>query len=310
VTALGLLLPGDPHGPEERASIAARAETSALDALWIGPPRPGHEVPGAPILLLAWLAARTARLRIGAFVPPGLLPDPVRLAEDHATVERLSGGRAELALQASGSGVAGAATADGADDAGRLHEQLSLLLRLGREEEVHWRGRIRPPLEGVTVHPRPPRRPQAAVWLCGGDPAAAELAAEAGVGLLLPPGRDAEAAASVVERYRTAWAAGPHPAEACRVGAWSRLAAVTTAAEPPAPAAEVLTGPPAALAERLGRGDEALGLALRLLEPAPGAEAGFAAVRAFLDDVLPILRQGRAPPLRPEGSAGPGEGDG
>ncbi len=80
--------------------IALEAERVGLDALWI-PERHYDPFGGlypSPVVLVAYLAGRTERiaLRAGSVVAP--LTDPIRIAEEWAMVDRLSEGRAGIAL--------------------------------------------------------------------------------------------------------------------------------------------------------------------------------------------------------------------
>jgi len=87
-----------------------------------------------------------------------LLPhhDPVFVAEDFATVDVLSHGRAELLV---GRGVYRDHYRQFGQDAdaseATLTEGVQLLRRLWSERDVSWSGTIRPPLDRVTIHPRP-----------------------------------------------------------------------------------------------------------------------------------------------------------
>jgi alkanesulfonate monooxygenase SsuD/methylene tetrahydromethanopterin reductase-like flavin-dependent oxidoreductase (luciferase family) len=96
--------------------LFTRAEALGVDGLWVRQfhlrrPGPGTQsVPSgglpSPLVFLAWLAARTDRLRLGtaAIVLP--LESPLRVAEDAAVLDALSSGRVEL-------GVANGGTAPG-----------------------------------------------------------------------------------------------------------------------------------------------------------------------------------------------------
>jgi len=94
------------------------AERLGVEGLWVrqfhlrrpGPgtqPVPGGGLP-APFVFLAWLAARTTRLRLGTAAITLPLENPLRVAEDAAVLDALSGGRVELGL-ANGGGAPGLA---------------------------------------------------------------------------------------------------------------------------------------------------------------------------------------------------------
>lgn len=109
----------------------------------------------APAPLLAAVAVQTQRIALSTSVT--LLPhhDPVLVAEDFGVVDVLSQGRMELIV---GRGVYQdhyrLFGQDHAASEAMLDEGVALLRRLWTEEDVHWSGTIRPPLDGITTHPR------------------------------------------------------------------------------------------------------------------------------------------------------------
>ncbi|MFJ6074092.1 LLM class flavin-dependent oxidoreductase [Streptomyces sp. NPDC093065] len=115
------------------------ADELGLDVGWVAQ----HHVPGgggglsSPWTFLAHAAARTSRIRLGTAITVLPLEDPVRLAEDVATVDTLSGGRVELGV---GSGSSDLEYAAFGRDATRRREltseHLDVLRRALRGEEV------------------------------------------------------------------------------------------------------------------------------------------------------------------------------
>ncbi|WP_327151997.1 LLM class flavin-dependent oxidoreductase [Nocardia sp. NBC_01329] len=102
----------------DNIDLAGYAEDLGFDSFWVAQHHFGAQrghCP-SPLVLLAAIAQRTARIRLGTAVVVGSLEDPIRLAEDAAMVDSLSFGRLELGLGA------------GADEAtsrlfGRDHDQ-------------------------------------------------------------------------------------------------------------------------------------------------------------------------------------------
>lgn len=137
------------------ADLAVHAEALGYDAYWLGEHHTSDYVMSSPQMVLAAAAAKTERIRLGTGV--SLLPnhDPVRLAEDFATLDLLSRGRAEIGF---GGGFTahtfrlfGQRVEDGAHLAA---EHLALLERLWNERSVDWQGRFRTSLEATTLQPR------------------------------------------------------------------------------------------------------------------------------------------------------------
>jgi alkanesulfonate monooxygenase SsuD/methylene tetrahydromethanopterin reductase-like flavin-dependent oxidoreductase (luciferase family) len=162
-----------------------RAEALGWDDVWISE---HHFVEDgytpSTLALAAAIAARTRRIRVGTAVLLLPLHDPVRVAEDAATVDVLSGGRLDLGVgmgyrlgEFEGFGVPLASRV------GRLSEGLRILRTLFAGETLDHQGthyRYR----NVTLRPTPVQRP-IPVWLGGFVEAAARRAAHYADGLLV-----------------------------------------------------------------------------------------------------------------------------
>jgi alkanesulfonate monooxygenase SsuD/methylene tetrahydromethanopterin reductase-like flavin-dependent oxidoreductase (luciferase family) len=171
----------------------------------------------SPAVVLAAVAARTRRVRLSTAV--SLLPhlDPVRVAEDYATLDVLSGGRAELLA---GRGVFQQHYAhfgqDPAHSEHLLEEAVDLLRRLWSGRPVTWQGSLRPPLDGVTVFPRPLQRPHVPVYLSASSLTSVARAVALGCPIAIATiSTGPDLPAQLAAAYRTQWAdAGRDPAEA------------------------------------------------------------------------------------------------
>ncbi|WP_190089656.1 LLM class flavin-dependent oxidoreductase [Streptomyces melanogenes] len=141
---------------EEVLSVGEAAERLGFDAYAVGERHAGAFLSSSPTVLLAALAARTTRIRLLTGVTVVAILDPVRVAEDFATLDQISRGRIELVV---GKGAeAGHFDLFGLDEARQWDlqkEKYELLRRLWSEEGVDWEGEFRPPLRGVTTVPRP-----------------------------------------------------------------------------------------------------------------------------------------------------------
>jgi alkanesulfonate monooxygenase SsuD/methylene tetrahydromethanopterin reductase-like flavin-dependent oxidoreductase (luciferase family) len=111
--------PGDQaRNYHEALGLFAQAERLGVEGLWVRQfhlrrPGPGTQSAPAgglpsPFVFLAWLAARTSRLRLGTAAVTLPLESPLRVAEDAAVLDALSGGRVELGV-ANGGGAPGLA---------------------------------------------------------------------------------------------------------------------------------------------------------------------------------------------------------
>src|SRR3954463_9535382 len=159
---------GRPDAPRRLRELLEEAETAeraGLDVFGVGEHhRPGLAV-SAPAVALAAVAARTERLRLTSAVSVLSSDDPVRVFQEFATLDLLSGGRAEV-MAGRGSFVESFPLfGQDLDDYDELFaEKLELLLRLREAERVTWAGRHRPALDGVGVYPRPQQDPLP-VWV-------------------------------------------------------------------------------------------------------------------------------------------------
>src|SRR3954447_20088212 len=137
-------------------AIAKKAEEVGLDVFATGEHHNPPFVPSAPTTTLAYIAAQTSRLILSTSTTLITTTDPVRIAEDYATLQHLSDGRMDLMLGRGNTGPVypwfGKDIRDGIPLA---IENYHLLHRLWREEVVNWEGKYRTPLQSFTSTPRP-----------------------------------------------------------------------------------------------------------------------------------------------------------
>jgi len=137
-------------------AIAAKAEEVGLDVFATGEHHNPPFMSSAPTTTLAYIAAQTSRLLLSTATTLITTTDPVRIAEDYATLQHLSDGRVDLMIGRGNTGPVypwfGKDIRDGIPLA---IENYALLRRLWREEFVNWEGKYRTPLQGFTATPRP-----------------------------------------------------------------------------------------------------------------------------------------------------------
>ncbi|MFL6144874.1 MAG: LLM class flavin-dependent oxidoreductase [Labedaea sp.] len=195
------------EGERLRAVIeqAVVAEEAGFTGVAVGEHHFIRYIVSAPELVLAAIAARTSTLRLSTGVTLLAHRDPVRVAEELATLDVLSGGRAELIVARGISQETDAAFGIAPDDLrARFEEHLRLLLLLLEKPEVSWDGRYRGQLDAVTPTPRPVQVPRPTIWVGSGSEVSTDLAVELGLPLVLPSTlRDPLTHLPLVERYRT-----------------------------------------------------------------------------------------------------------
>lgn len=201
-------------------ATARYMEELGFDGFGVGERHHWPFLSSAPPVVLAHVAALTSRIRLFTGVTLLSMLDPVRVAEDYATLDQLSGGRLEL-IVGKGAGPGGAMFGLAPDEQRpALADNFRLLHELWTRDEVSWPAGRRPRLDGVRTLPRPLRgRPR--IW--HGSSSSAEsvaLAAEYGDPVVFSnAGLSSESARPLVEHYRAEWARRGRPADRLFTGA-------------------------------------------------------------------------------------------
>jgi probable LLM family oxidoreductase len=162
------------------------ADQVGLDVFGVGEHHRPDFVVSAPAVVLAAASQRTSRIRLTSAVSVISSDDPVRVFQDFATLDLLSGGRAEI-MAGRGSFVESfplfGFDLEHYDEL--FAENLGLLLKLRESERVTWSGRFRAPIEDLGVYPRPLQDPLP-VWIAvGGNPESAIRAGTLGLPMAL-----------------------------------------------------------------------------------------------------------------------------
>jgi len=162
------------------------ADQVGLDVFGIGEHHRQEYLDAAPAVILGAAAARTRRIRLTSAVTVLSAADPVRVFQQFATLDLLSGGRAEMVVGRGSSIEAFPLFGYRLEDYDALFaEKLDLLLKIRDSEHVHWSGRFRPALTGQGVYPRPVQNPLP-IWLgVGGTPQSFARAGALGLPLMV-----------------------------------------------------------------------------------------------------------------------------
>jgi probable LLM family oxidoreductase len=191
------------------------ADQVGLDVFGVGEHHRADYSVSAPAIVLAAGAARTKRIRLTSAVTVLSSDDPVRVFQDFATLDQISGGRAEI-MAGRGSFTESFPLfgQDLADYDALFAEKLDLLLKLRQGERITWSGRHRSAIEDRGVYPRP-FQDRLPVWIAvGGTPGSVVRAARLGLPMAIAIIGGAPARfVDIVELYReTARNAGHDPA--------------------------------------------------------------------------------------------------
>ena len=203
-------LDGHMISPQQRmqdlVEEAVLADQVGLDVFGVGEHHRADLIVSAPAVVLAAVAERTRHVRLTSAVSVISSDDPVRIFQDFATLDLLSGGRAEI-MAGRGSFVESFPLFgyDLNDYDDLFAEKLQLLMRLREGEHVTWSGAHRPPLSGQGVYPRPLQDPLP-LWVgVGGAPGSAFRAGTLGLPMALAIiGGMPERFAPFVELFRDA----------------------------------------------------------------------------------------------------------
>jgi probable LLM family oxidoreductase len=191
------------------------ADQVGLDVFGVGEHHRADYVVSSPAIVLAAAATRTKRIRLTSAVTVLSSDDPVRVFEDFAMLDLISGGRAEI-MVGRGSFIESFPLFgyDLADYDALFSEKLELLLELRKSERVTWSGKHRAAIDDLAVYPRPLQQPLP-VWIAvGGTPASVARAGRLGLPLAIAIiGGLPERFAPLVQLYRqSAERAGHDPA--------------------------------------------------------------------------------------------------
>ncbi len=198
----------------------ALADELGLDVFGVGEHhRPDFAV-SSPAVVLAAAAASTRRIRLTSAVSVLSSDDPVRVFQDFATLDLLSGGRAEI-MAGRGSFIESfplfGYDLDHYDEL--FAEKLDLLLAVRGSERVSWSGRHRAAIDDRGVYPRP-EQSLLPIWIAvGGTPQSVARAGTLGLPLALAIIGGAPARfRPLVDLHRDAARAAGHDPDAIPVG--------------------------------------------------------------------------------------------
>lgn len=171
---------------QDTLNQATHGETLGFESVW---PVEHHFNPRlsvlpCPTLLLAAIAARTRSLRLGTAIVQLALHNPLRVAEEIATLDVLSGGRVELGVGRGSNPAHFAGFGVPMEESrARMAEGLAFLERAMREDSFSFRGQFFQ-AEDVCLTPKPLQGPPP-IHLAANSVETAEQAGEGGYPILV-----------------------------------------------------------------------------------------------------------------------------
>jgi len=191
---------------------AELADQLGLDVFAIGEHHRPDFLVSSPAVVLAAVAMRTERIRLSSAVTVLSSDDPVRVFQDFAQLDLLSGGRAEIMAGRGSFTESFPLFGYDLDDYDELYaEKLDLLLKIRDSEHVTWSGRLRPSLLDAGVWPRP-LQGKLPIWVAvGGSPPSVVRAGTLGLPLTIAIiGGQPARFAPLVELYRASARSAQH----------------------------------------------------------------------------------------------------
>jgi alkanesulfonate monooxygenase SsuD/methylene tetrahydromethanopterin reductase-like flavin-dependent oxidoreductase (luciferase family) len=146
---------------EESFNQVAAAEQLGMDSVWLAEHHfsPDRSVLASPMIIASAIAARTSRIRIGLAVQVLPLTNPLRVAEEAATVDHISKGRFDFGVGRSGlTKYYQGYNVPYGESRARFLEALDIILKGWRQERFSHEGQYFS-FENVTVVPKPYQQP-------------------------------------------------------------------------------------------------------------------------------------------------------
>ena len=164
-TPCGIELPqvffDGPTDMEHIRKFATRAETLGFDSLWLQERIIGDFTMLEPVTLLSYIAAITAKIRLGTSVILLPLRNPVQLAKAYATLDVMSGGRAIIGVGLGGGHLGSHENVFGYTRDGRVtrfSEAVQIMKRLWTEPKASFHGRYWN-FDDISMEPKPVQKP-------------------------------------------------------------------------------------------------------------------------------------------------------
>jgi probable LLM family oxidoreductase len=202
---------GNPVGTAEQAmqELLQRiklADEKGLDIFSIGEHHRKEFLDSANSVILAAAAGMTKTIRLSSAVTVLSAADPVRVFQQFATLDLVSGGRAEMVVGRGSFTEAFPLFGLKLQDYDKFFvEKLELLLQIRNHEKVTWSGQFRPALHDQPIYPRPIQDP-IPIWLgVGGTPGSFARAGSLGLPLMVAViGGETHRFRPLVDLYREA----------------------------------------------------------------------------------------------------------
>jgi alkanesulfonate monooxygenase SsuD/methylene tetrahydromethanopterin reductase-like flavin-dependent oxidoreductase (luciferase family) len=197
----------------EGFALVEAADAWGLDGVWLGEMHfnPARSVLGAPIVVASSIATRTRRLRVGMAVQVLPLNNPLRIAEEAATVDQISAGRFDFGIGRSGNPRAyDLYGVNYGESQARFYEALQIILEAWKGQRFSYHGEYYH-FENAIISPQPYQQPHPPIRMAATTeetfPRVGEMGLPVFVGLR---GMDVPELRVNLQAYRKAWQEAGH----------------------------------------------------------------------------------------------------
>ena len=187
----------------EHLALGDLAEPLGFDSLWaLEHHFTGYAMSPHPLQLLSYFAGRTKRLALGTAVIVLPWHDPVRVAEEIALLDVLSGGRCIFGFGRGAASVEYAGMRVPMEEArARFVESAKIVVEALSNDSFEWDGEFFK-IPRTSIRPRPISHPERRFYASSVSPESAEIMARLGFGVLVIMQNEWAKAAQDIERYR------------------------------------------------------------------------------------------------------------
>ena len=202
---------------DEAFALVDTAEDLGVESVWLAEYHfnPGR-VLSAPVTIAGAIAARTKRMRIGLAVLLVPLGQPVRIAEEVATLDQISKGRVEFGIgRGTFPNVHEGFGIPFAEGRRRFEEGLKVILKAWTTESFTFEGEYYS-CKDLSVTPKPLQKPHPPIHVGITSAESFPVIGRMGYPILINPSRvfALSELAPYIQEYRQAWREGGHQGEA------------------------------------------------------------------------------------------------
>ena len=197
---------------EESFNQVEASERLGIDSVWLAEHHfsPDRSVLASPLVIASSIATRTSRIRIGLAVQVLPLTNPLRVAEEAATVDHISEGRFDFGIGRSGlTKYYQGYNVDYSESRGRFFEALEVIMKAWGEESFSHKGEYYD-YEDVVVVPKPLQKPYPPTRVAVASADTFPLVGSLGHPIFISANTAIPQLQERLEQYRNAWRAAGH----------------------------------------------------------------------------------------------------